>query len=451
MNRRGYLAIANLLAKRVVTCFIPILIFCGCSKDDSVQPNLSNVSSVVYGSLIYTISQGDNQVGAPGSTLPIEIKIIVRNIEGGVVRKNFNFQLSDESGSFSTNYYSASDTLNIRWKLGCSDGIQTMKIIDPHVCGVSKKECLEVEIFEISANSSAENLTGWISPCLPFNYFNSYSLQISNDKMGFIQNDIAYTTNDPKGFDWEASSINEEAYYSDVRMSSQGDLYYFNGYEIGILDETGKDWKISSSPAGYLSYDDRIEKAGNGKYYLATEYDEKIYVSANGQSWSEFLDIQAETGGASYDPQAIISEGDYLYIISNNNYVIAVNVLTSTVSTYNFGSYWSSYDDLGDFKVQAINSKIFLLGNYDDHLFVIDLNNLIVQSFNLDSYSQLVKSNDKLFVIEDNISIKEWTGSSLSNRSFSYPDHLEYYSIAGIYNGYPVLSDYNDNIYIYFN
>jgi hypothetical protein len=134
--------------------FIALFAFLfSCNEDDAPAPDPNKLSTVV-GDYIYTVLQGNNQNGAAGQYLAQDIKIIITDLSGRSVNRNFEFELSDATGSVDySNYYLLYDTVVVRWKLGYNAVEQNLTVTDTNTCGIAKNGCIDVEIFKLIATA----------------------------------------------------------------------------------------------------------------------------------------------------------------------------------------------------------------------------------------------------------------------------------------------------------
>ena len=430
----------NLLLKSLV-----VLLLVSCNED---EPTVDNPGTKVIGDHIYSLIQGDGQSGAQGSYLDQEIHLLVTDFTGNAVSRSLFFELSDESGSISESSFYSQDTIRLRWRLGCQSIEQTLKVIDRNVCGIAENACIDIEVFELTASADMDSSTGWIYPCISFTINDSYGTVASaNDHIIVVENNTVYATTDPVGREWDLAMSTDNIQYLTKHMTTSGRFYYFYNGRINILDGSGSSFLSSEPPMGYLSNGDHIEMTSNEIFFYVSEYSSTVYSSTDGVTWTEYLNIFEETDNDSFRPQAIASDDDLLYIVTDNNYVLRINTSNNTIDTYTFPDQWSD-SFLSSSQAQCVGANLFMMNDYDRNITVINMNTLQVQNISLSSSYELQKSNGSLFLTNNTATAKEWVNGMFVDRYYSYPDEDGYNHI-GWYNGYPLLLDYENRLFLY--
>ncbi|MEM6644322.1 MAG: hypothetical protein AAF616_15190 [Bacteroidota bacterium] len=428
------------------TLSLVVLLFCGCKEDEPTLDD-SLAQTKVVGDLIYYLSQGSSQSGTYGAMLD-PITIVIKDLNGNRVYRNLSYEISDKSGSVQTQSYSSQDTVSIAWRLGCNDRTQVLTVTDENVCGLRKNECIAVEIFQIEAMANRNNATGWVAPCLPFSTGNYTSFQSSNDRMYFLEEDMFHFTKDPYGYEWETVETGLGMRYSRKWLDSKGNFYTQEGDELGIYFAANNAWRRVSNPFGSYS-NTRAEMTDNGFLFLANEYSGELYRMNNGSNWELFFTFADAFGNTNYlNPQALATDGNDVYILARGNSVLKINGINGTYTTFELNSGWNFYDDLGDIPIYVKGSKILIRQN--NSVKEINLNTLSMSTLVTYNYNSFQVSDDKLFLVGQD-ELMSWDGQSLITESILRPPNTgySYYSIAGVYNGYPMYFDNTGRVMIY--
>ena len=405
------------------------------------------------GEYIYRVISGNNQKGAAGQYLKEPIKIVVTDLQGQIIRKNLELELSDESGELSnySSYYE--DTLNIKWKLGCLDTEQKILIKDPNVCGIAKSGCIEVNIFNVTASASEEISEGWYSPCRVDDvYYYNYFL-FNDNRIAIEVNKQLISTSDPISSTWEYATLPFQYENGRYNMLSSGEIFYADYSDVAISSKDGKSWKIINIPFYSGNYTD-IDITNNGTYFIVGDNYSSIYSSKDASNWTEYLDIWDITGGSSNNPQAITIEGNKVYVLVNNKRVIEIDASNGDTAIHEFNSgYWSSNTSLPNFYFEASGSELFLMSKYSTNsVIVLNLNNDIATTFTVSgSSNRLVKSGGEISVLSNSSIVKTWNGANFDSKSYPLPGEESYYRYFsyGLFNGSLIAVDGSGKLYYY--
>ncbi|TRX58213.1 exo-alpha-sialidase [Fulvivirga sp. M361] len=427
--------------------FLFLAILCAFSCDDD-EPEPDNLGSkaIIIGDHIYTIIQGDEQSGVFGQALDEVIKIRITDLTGRVVRRNLKFEASDNGVFTHVNHYN-SDTISISWQLGCTEPNQTLKITD-NVCGLAKNGCIDVEVFEITAEAKKIQ-QGWFQSCETFGSYSNNSV-ISNDKyISVITYQSVYTTTDPVNGEWTTNSSPQTSNYREIAYAENGHMYaksrYGNG--LSISNNYGQSWKSISLPNNWGNHDMIIMK--NGDYIYAREYSHLIYRSTDaGASWQEFVNVLDETNSTSSQVLAIASDDDVLHIVTRNaNHVITIQGQTIHVKAYT--NSWPIYSDMSRFHAQAGKNNVILLDNRNYKVYGINTNSGSITSSSLQYQHSLVKSQGKVYVTDNSNTYRVYENGSFQIKSFEMPKNSSRISRLNFHQGSPVFIDHFGKLNVY--
>ena len=441
---------------RVYLLLILVYMLASCQSDDEPRPD-NEVFRKVVGGNVYTVVGGVDQHGAPGQYLSEEIKIIVRDHDGNIVRTQLAYELSDESGDvIRGGYMYNEDTLTFRWKLGCNELDQRLTIIDKDVCDLYEGQCVEVELFEIGARADGDIDEGWYTPCVP--YVKGYTRQslVSDHRILIIKDRAILSTRDLLNSSWEVIDF-ASAPDAVFNMLPSGDVFYFDNSLGGKFLSVGSNtWRRSDFPIkAYAGFE--ITQTANGRYFLITEYDWNVYASDNGIDWVKYADIREQT-----DDYATIhgsaTDGNMVYVLNNKGDVVELNAANGKIETYRFrNASWASYQSvIGDFNIYAREGIIFISGQSEHghskkkKLVTLDLDKEKYKKHDFKSAYNMFYSEGQIFIMKEGYEVKKWSDGEFISVDFPKPAIDYNPANVGFHQGKPVLIQGPDSLKIYY-
>ncbi|MEQ8926624.1 MAG: hypothetical protein RLO81_12465 [Fulvivirga sp.] len=440
------------MSRLLYLLFILVVICVSCNEESDPEPAGEKLSKV-KGDYIYTVTQGNNQTASYGQYLSNDIKIVVRDLRGKIVSKYLEFELLDETGSINYSYNYA-DTITFSWKLGCNLSNQVLTITDPSLCGVSQDGCIEAQIFEINATATKTVSTGWYQSCQPIlgeDYYYIADILTNDASIIIITGEGGiYSSTNPFSDSWSYYSFRSYIDYNDFKMLNNGELFYRDNYDYGLINANYSGWKSITSPFSnsYTEFD--MVVGGDGKYYVVSEYETQVYSSSDGQTWSLAFDIESDSYYYS-EAQGISGHGDYIYIITSNNEVVKYNIDTSAKTVYSFpNGAWGTYENLGGFYIEVVDNKLFLLKKYHYGVTEINLSTNTTVSYSSIYANKLNFSNGDLYAIGNIDEIYKWN-SSFEMKQYPQFEYNYYITQVNIFKGNPIAIDDSGRLIYYKN
>ena len=427
--------------RNFIMAFLLVLITASCNDDNDPTVDDDSASKVI-GENIYRILQGNDQTGAFGQVLPEGIEIEITDLQGNKRSRNLTFETSDPTSEVVRTVLTKDGTFSIQWKLGCDQQLQTLTILDNNVCGIAKSGCIEVEIFKIRADAGGE-LTGWFESCETLEVGYDHRL-ISNDQFLVIaSNNVIYSTSDPIAVSWSTGSMPQYSGNQPIHFGPAGEIYYKASGNFYLSSNQGKSWSVVNIP-NQNYYDNRLITLENGDFVYARRNSPEVsYSSDQGKSWDVLLNISKATDGQSLSAQALVSDGNRLLVVADNNKVIALQNADTTLHEFVFNT-WPPYASLSTFEAISHDNKIFL--NNGRTIYILDLsNNTASGVLNIDYRTRMIKPGNQVYLVEKTNNYWQYENGSFVSKTFSLPESLQqaYSRISSVnfFKGSPVFID----------
>lgn len=417
--------------KNYILLLLAIVILLGCKEDEEIIE--TDEFTVVVGNHLYTLIQGDDQLGAKGQILPEEILIKVTDLGGDVVNRNLKFEPSSlDSRAEAISFNSETGHETIQWRLGCDGASQSLQILD-RFCSSNSNECEDVVIFEIAA-SARDFQEGWNRSCQQFEGVQSDSrIYIGNDQVFVAARNILYQTTDVSSGSWEFHEP-EESLPGNTQMFSKADNAVFREKygHFFITGHNGSGW-YDYSYTIYNAYeiDSRVVSTHTASDYLI-EYGSDVVLkkpSTFNYYWDEFISISEVTDNASSQPQAIAVDGDQVFIATTTSSLIQIEDGVSSVLSFPEYS-WASYSgDFENFQLEISDQIAFHIFQ-NNILTVLDLSTSTVIDQVESEYLRIAGNMDAVYILDGGDG-DYWTfeEGQLTKKKFDIPEEAGNYIV----------------------
>ncbi len=431
---------------------ILLIAFVSACKEEDELP--SDQLSTKIGKYVYQVIEGNKQEGVPGQYLEKEIKIVVLNNEGRIVRRPFDFMVNDQtSETYFDEFYASGDTLFLAWKLGCEIVEQELTIVDNYVCDAFGTNCSEENIFTLQATANKKFESGWFSVCYPPNIDKSTShFSTDNDRVIFGTSDQILSLSDVSSSTWDFVSTPEDYFYNSLQVMSSGEILSIDSDGAAIISKNGESSFRLAIPS--FSSSTVIEALGNGYYFYIKEHQNILYRSTDGNNWEEYVNVDMITNYEGRTLQGLSSYGSKLFVVTINNYVVEIDSDTDEVIVHKFNlNDWPEDGSLSQFNMVALGKTIFMrYSNFgsDHRAIILSLNDDSIRTFDLSFWYDFHRSNDEVYLLESLTSVYRWTENDSSFHSYDLPKYYTNNSLAGMYNGQPIGQDDNGSVVYFF-
>ncbi|MEM7549848.1 MAG: hypothetical protein AAF363_09240 [Bacteroidota bacterium] len=389
--------------------FTGSFLFQGCNNDNP-EPEDPNIK--VVGNTIYRIVEGSNLSGSRGQILNGQIVLEMTDLQGNPLFKNLRYELSDEDSEIFVNSSFDDGQVRIDWKLGCNDLTQSISVID-NVCGIAKDGCIDVTIFEINSSANEPISNGWFQSCQNYSFLDVYDDNfLSDDERFIVVTDFGiYSTEELIRGSMSFINLNQNYGNTEVRMGDNGDIYYMSYTELYLNKKGTTSWDEIDLPSNAYSVN-QVAIMENGNIVFADDFSSTLFLSTNnGNSFQEILNVFNETDGLAYNIQSVVTSGNKLFIVTQNNNVLEWE--NGVVKRYQFAANsWDSWGNIYDFESEFSNNKIFLNEN-NRELYVLNLDTeTVVGAANFSYNSNLVKSGEDIYITYNNTTeYQKFTGT----------------------------------------
>jgi hypothetical protein len=230
---------SQISALKLLVSISLVLIISSCEEDEN-PTKASDDKILTYGNFFYTLVGGFDQEGTSGQFLDKEIRLMITNLEGKPVNRNIEVSISDPTGEVLDISGYDSDTITIKWRLGCADIDQVLTFKDRNVCGVAKDDCIDIDLFQIKINPYNEFIEGWYTPCNTYSH-NANKYLVSDERIFFKNSVRAFLSSEPYTKNW--NRINIPSGMSSGRFNmfftflqqAIDQLFWSNSCQTGIL------------------------------------------------------------------------------------------------------------------------------------------------------------------------------------------------------------------------
>jgi hypothetical protein len=291
---------SQISALKLLVSISLVLIISSCEEDEN-PTKASDDKILTYGNFFYTLVGGFDQEGTSGQFLDKEIRLMITNLEGKPVNRNIEVSISDPTGEVLDISGYDSDTITIKWRLGCADIDQVLTFKDRNVCGVAKDDCIDIDLFQIKINPYNEFIEGWYTPCNTYSH-NANKYLVSDERIFFKNSVRAFLSSEPYTKNWNRINIPSGMSSGRFNMLSNGELFFLNYNFRHLYSEKTDSWIDTNLP---FSNNNILIKVSEEGTYLAIENSNNIiYKSTNAQVWDKYFSISELTNNFSYSPQA---------------------------------------------------------------------------------------------------------------------------------------------------
>ncbi|HBH22378.1 MAG TPA: hypothetical protein DDY13_03030, partial [Cytophagales bacterium] len=257
---------SQISALKLLVSISLVLIISSCEEDEN-PTKASDDKILTYGNFFYTLVGGFDQEGTSGQFLDKEIRLMITNLEGKPVNRNIEVSISDPTGEVLDISGYDSDTITIKWRLGCADIDQVLTFKDRNVCGVAKDDCIDIDLFQIKINPYNEFIEGWYTPCNTYSH-NANKYLVSDERIFFKNSVRAFLSSEPYTKNWNRINIPSGMSSGRFNMLSNGELFFLNYNFRHLYSEKTDSWIDTNLP---FSNNNILIKVSEEGTYLAIE------------------------------------------------------------------------------------------------------------------------------------------------------------------------------------